>query len=139
MDRVRPSVLLVDDSGKDRAILRRLLEEDGVQVAGEAGDGLEAVELAWTLDPDVVLMDLRMPDMDGFEATRRIVQAHPRTQVLILTAYDDERLDRSALEAGAYAYLVKGCSISFIHDMIAQASKFKAGLEEAHALPIKPF
>jgi DNA-binding NarL/FixJ family response regulator len=124
-----PGLLLVDDNAEDRGKLARLLEEEGIVVIGEAGDGVEGVALARSLQPDVVLMDLRMPLMDGFEATRQILKFQPLVQVLILTVYDDPSLDRSAAEAGAYAYLVKGCSIELIRDVVLQAAKFKEGLE----------
>lgn len=78
-------VLLVDDNAEDRRRLAVLLQDEGIAVVGEAGDGVEGVALAQDLKPDVILMDLRMPLMDGFEATRRILKVQPLVQVLILT------------------------------------------------------
>ncbi|WP_225101004.1 response regulator transcription factor [Streptomyces sp. CoH27] len=79
----------------------------GVEVVGAAGDGEEAVQLVEELDPDVVLMDLRMPRCDGVEATRRIRSQHPRTQVVVLTTYADDESLFPALRAGARGYLTK--------------------------------
>jgi DNA-binding NarL/FixJ family response regulator len=97
---------------------------------GRGSDGSEGVELARALEPDVVLMDLRMPRLGGFEATRIIKDELPSTQVIILTAYEGPLPERSAEEVGAYAYLVKGCSVDFIRDMIVQAWRYRAGLED---------
>ncbi|MCK2218597.1 response regulator transcription factor [Actinomadura sp. ATCC 31491] len=80
---------------------------DGVEVVGDAGDGERALALVAGLRPDVVLMDLRMPVMDGVEATRRIARDHPGTAVVVLTTYDDDRSVDSALLAGARGYLTK--------------------------------
>jgi NarL family two-component system response regulator LiaR len=124
-----PRVLLVDDNAEDRGRLATLLQEEGIDIVGEAGDGVEGVAIARSLEPDVILMDLRMPLMDGFQATREILKVQPLVQVLILTVYDDPSLDRSAAEAGAYAYLVKGCSVELIRDILLQAAKVKGGLE----------
>ena len=126
---LRPGVLLVDDEARDRRLLGELLESEGLAIVGEGSDGVQGVELARALAPDVVLMDLRMPRLGGFEATRMIKEEHPFTQVIILTAYEGPLPERSAEEAGAYAYLVKGCSIEFIRDVILQAWRYKAGLE----------
>jgi DNA-binding NarL/FixJ family response regulator len=125
-----PNTLIVDDEGGFRGALRELLEEEGIVVVGEAGDGLAAWGMAKDLVPDVVLMDLRMPTMGGIEATLLIKQALPNVQVVILTAYDDPSLNRSAEEVGAYAYLVKGCPGRLIRDVIVQAGRFKEDLEE---------
>ncbi|MDP8956557.1 MAG: response regulator transcription factor [Actinomycetota bacterium] len=127
---LRPGVLLVDDDVTERRLLAELLETEGLAVVGQAADGFEGVEQARALEPDVVLMDLRMPGFGGFEATRAIKEELPATQVIILTAYEGPLPERSAEEAGAYAYLVKGCSVEFIRDMIVQAWHYKAGLEE---------
>jgi CheY-like chemotaxis protein len=116
-----PRVLLVDDSRETLAVLRSLLEEEGVDVVGAAVDGLEASHLADGLVPDVVLMDLRMPGLDGFQATRLIKQKHPWMQVIILTFYDELLPTVSPQECGAFAYLVKGCSPSLMRDVIFQA------------------
>lgn len=126
-----PTVLLVEDHVRERRLLRELLEDRGIPVVGEAGNGQEGVELARRLEPDVVLMDLRMPVMNGMDATRQVVSYVPRSQVLILTMYDDPALDRSAIELGAYAYLVKGCSTEFLVQVIMQAARYKASLELA--------
>lgn len=126
---LRPGLLLVDDDARERGLLAELLKSEDLAIVGEASDGREAVELAQALDPDVVLMDLRMPRLGGFEATRMIKEEHPFTQVIILTAYEGPLPERSAEEAGAYAYLVKGCSVEFIRDVILQAWRYKAGLE----------
>src|SRR5947207_12144401 len=91
-----PRVLIVEDEPILRDALAEMLESKHIRVAGQAGDGAEAVRLATTLQPDVVLMDLRMPGMDGIEATRQIKEVLPRTQVLVLSAYDDPGLHRSA-------------------------------------------
>jgi CheY-like chemotaxis protein len=122
-------VLLVEDDGPERQLLRELLEADGIAVVGEAGDGLEAVELARELEPDVVLMDIRMPGMDGLEAARILRRSLPFTQVIILTAYDGPLPVRRAQDAGVYAYLVKGCSIGLMRDVIGQAWHYNAGIK----------
>jgi DNA-binding NarL/FixJ family response regulator len=102
-------VLVVDDHPAFRAALCALLGcLDGMTVAGEAADGLTAVALADELAPDVVLMDLNLPDLDGVEATRRIVGAHPHTGVLMLTMFENEAAVFAAMRAGARGYLLKG-------------------------------
>jgi two-component system, NarL family, nitrate/nitrite response regulator NarL len=125
-----PNALIVDDEGGFRGALRELLQEEGIAVVGEADDGLTGWGMAKQLAPDVVLMDLRMPAMGGIEATQLIKASLPNVQVIILTAYDDPSLNRSAEEVGAYAYLVKGCSGRLIRDVIVQAGRFKDDLEE---------
>jgi DNA-binding NarL/FixJ family response regulator len=117
----RPAILVVDDDPSFRDALVAFLEDSGISVVGSARDGAEAVDLAATSHPDVILMDLRMPVMGGLEATKRIKEAHPLTQVLFLSAYDDPGLDRSAMDAGAYCYLVKGCAPRLVLEMIMQA------------------
>ena len=102
-------VLVVDDHPVFRAALHALLDgTDGMEVAGEAPDGHTAVTLAQQLEPDVVLMDLNLPDLDGVEATRRIVTAAPHTGVLMLTMFENEAAVFAAMRAGARGYLLKG-------------------------------
>ena len=127
--RVRLRVLAVDDDRGFLEEIRGLLEDEGFDVAGTASDGNEAVTLAEALCPDVVLMDLRMPTLDGLEATRLIKQHLPMTQVVILSAYDDPGLQEGAEEAGVYCYLIKGCRSQLIRDVLLQAWSFKASLE----------
>ncbi len=101
-------ILLVDDHVILRAGLRALLgAEPDMEVVGEASEGTEAVARTEQLLPDVVLMDISMPVMDGLEATRRINQAHPEVKVLVLTIHDDEEYLFQILEAGGAGYLVK--------------------------------
>jgi DNA-binding NarL/FixJ family response regulator len=127
--RVRLRVLAVDDDRGFLEEIRGLLEDEGFDVAGTASDGSEAVTLADELSPDVVLMDLRMPTLDGLEATRLIKQHLPMTQVVILSAYDDPGLQEGAEEAGVYCYLIKGCRSQLIRDVLLQAWSYKASLE----------
>jgi DNA-binding NarL/FixJ family response regulator len=102
------SVLLADDQPLLRRGFRMILEaEQGLTVAGEAGDGAEAVELARRVRPDVVLMDIRMPGTDGIEATRRITAAEPGVRVLVLTTFDLDEYAFGALRAGASGFLLK--------------------------------
>jgi DNA-binding NarL/FixJ family response regulator len=100
-------VLLADDQALVRDGFRLILELAGIDVVGEAGDGREAVELARRLEPDVVLMDVRMPVMDGIEATRRIADAGLPTRVLVLTTFDLDEHVYDALRAGASGFLLK--------------------------------
>lgn len=101
-------VLLVDDHAIVREGLRALLsEEPGIGVAGEAANGAQAVALAAELRPEVVLMDLVMPEMDGIEATRRIRAASPASRVLVLTSFAGDAQVHAAIEAGALGYLLK--------------------------------
>jgi DNA-binding NarL/FixJ family response regulator len=101
-------VLLADDQELLRAGFRMVLDaQDGIEVVGEAVDGDEAVVLTGRLDPDVVLMDVRMPDVDGIEATRRLVAAAVRARILILTTFDLDEYAFSALRAGASGFLLK--------------------------------
>ena len=106
-------IVIVDDHPVVRDGLRGMLTgDDGLDVVGEAGSGDEAVRTVAALDPDVVLMDLRMPGGDGVDATARIVAAHPRVRVLVLTTYDTETDVLRAVEAGASGYLLKDTSAS---------------------------
>jgi DNA-binding NarL/FixJ family response regulator len=114
-------VVIVDDHQAMRAALRDALEDEGATVVGEADNGPAGVELAARLQPDVVLMDLRLPGISGLEATHQIKQRHPAVQVLVLTAYDDPALDREAMAMGAYAFLVKGCEVQHICQLADQA------------------
>lgn len=101
-------VFVVDDQELVRAGFVVLLEsEEEIEVVGQAGDGAEAVELVAETEPDVVLMDIRMPVMDGIEATRRIRSADDAPEVLILTTFDTDEYAFDALEAGAGGFLVK--------------------------------
>ncbi len=106
MSRIR--VLIADDHAIVREGTRRFLEqEDDLDVIGEAADGEEAVRMTLSMKPDVVIMDIAMPNVDGIEATKRIKQQAPGTTVLILSAYDDDQFVFSLLEAGAAGYLLK--------------------------------
>jgi AmiR/NasT family two-component response regulator len=98
--------LIVEDEPLVGEMIQRTLEDIGCTVAGKAVDGLQAIEMAQTLRPDVILMDLEMPNIDGIEATRCIYKRCP-TPVVILTAYEDQELVERASAAGAGAYLIK--------------------------------
>ncbi|MGI6631453.1 MAG: response regulator [Bacillota bacterium] len=101
-------VLLCDDHAVVREGTRRLLEEEpDIEVVGEASDGLEAIEKAEKLSPDVVAMDVSMPRMNGIDATKRIKEKNPSVQVLALTAYDDFAYVSRLLECGASGYILK--------------------------------
>ncbi|HLG70402.1 MAG TPA: response regulator transcription factor [Chloroflexota bacterium] len=118
--------MLADDHAVFRLGLRGLLEEDeGIRVVAEAETGREAVERAHEFHPDVVVMDARMPDMDGIEATQQIKAELPDTGVLMLSAFSDDEQVLKALEAGASGYLVKGEDVqavfSAIHNTAAGA------------------
>ncbi len=101
-------ILIADDHAVVREGTRRILEQDQkLEVVAEAGDGEEAIRLATNLKPDVAIIDIAMPNIDGIEATRQIKALCPDTTVLILTAYDDDQFIFSLLEAGAAGYLLK--------------------------------
>lgn len=101
-------VLLVDDHSLVRRTVRSLLERSGqVDVVGEAKNGVEAVEQAVSLKPDVVVMDVKMPQMDGLQATKAILATEPGIRVVLLSMYSPEDLEGSVLQAGAIAFVPK--------------------------------
>jgi DNA-binding NarL/FixJ family response regulator len=115
------SVLLVDDHKIVREGTRQLLEQStDIHVVGEASDGLEAVNLAAQIQPDVIVMDVRMPHLNGIEATRAITTRFPKIRVLILSAYDDDSYVFPLLEAGASGYLLKTSSGAELAEAIHQ-------------------
>ncbi len=99
-------VLITDNDAQVRALLRELLRELHDDVL-ECADGHAALRLCETEQPDLLLMDIRMPQLNGIETTRRIIAAHPDLQVLIVTQYDDDDLRMKAREAGAHGYFLK--------------------------------
>ena len=106
-------VLIADDQGLVREGLATLLAaQDGIEVAATAADGQQAVALCDRHLPDVVLMDLRMPQLDGVEATRQIRSAHPQIEIVVLTTYADDASILGALQAGARGYLTKDAGAS---------------------------
>ncbi len=102
------SVLLADDHSLVRRGFRRILEDDeGMKVVGEASNGVEAIRMSYELKPNVVVMDLSMPELDGVQATKEIVKHLPETAVLVLSMHSDDNYVRNALDAGAKGYLLK--------------------------------
>ncbi len=126
--RATARVLVVDDEEGMREALSDLLSSSGFDIVGTASNGSEAVDLSAALRPDLVLMDLRMPEMDGIQATRHIKEHAPGIQVLILSAYEDPELRRAASAVGTYGYLVKGTSPSMIVDMLIEAKGHGDGI-----------
>jgi len=116
-----PRVLLVDDHGAIREALRIMLESHGLVVVGEAADGETAVRNASALRPDVVLMDLRMPGMDGVAATREI-RARGLADVLVLTSFDEDELVFGAIRAGAAGFLLKTVDAATLVDAVRRVS-----------------
>ena len=116
------TALLVDDHTMLRQGLRRGLEAEGIVVVGEAGDGEAAVQMALELRPDVVVMDVSMPILNGIDATRRLMNADARQRVVMLTMHMDRALVDQALRAGAVGYLTKDCSIQEVVEAIRMAT-----------------
>jgi two-component system response regulator DegU len=121
-------LMLVDDHRMLREGLRRSLEEEGFYVVGEAADGEAAVRLVPAAKPDVILMDISMPDMDGVEATKRILQNSPDQRVVMLTMHADKDLIDQAIKAGAVGYLTKDCSIDEVSDAVRMAANGETAL-----------
>lgn len=121
-------VLLADDHQLLRQALRRGLEDAGFEVVAEANDGAEAVRLAAEVTPDVVVMDVTMPVLDGVEATRRLHAAHPELPVVVLTMHDEHALRRDAIEAGAAGFLTKDTSMQDVLATVRLAASGEAAL-----------
>ena len=121
-------LMLVDDHQMLRQGLRRSLEEEGFYVVGEASDGEQAVRLVPAAKPDVILMDVSMPDMDGVEATRRIIQNDPDQRVVMLTMHADKDLIEAAIKAGAVGYLTKDCSTDEVIEAVRMAANGETAL-----------
>lgn len=101
-------VLIVDDQEPFRSAAKLVVElADGFQVAGEAASGEDGLALVASLEPDLVLMDIKMPGMDGLEATRRILAAHPMVRVVVLSTYEAAEFETRALAAGAVGFVAK--------------------------------
>jgi DNA-binding NarL/FixJ family response regulator len=112
-------VLLCDDQALVRSGFRMILDaREDLEVVGEAEDGLQAIALARKLDPDVILMDVRMPELDGVEATRRLVAGGSRARILILTTFDLDEYVYEAIRAGASGFLLKDVQPSQLVDAI---------------------
>jgi DNA-binding NarL/FixJ family response regulator len=125
-------VVVADDQGMVRAGFRSLLEsEPDIEVIGEAGDGAEACEVVGRLDPDVVLMDIRMPVMDGLAATSRLVSAGARCRVLVLTTFDLDEYVFGALQAGASGFLLKDAPADDLAESIRVVARGDSLLDPA--------
>ena len=132
-------VFLADDHAIFRDGLRALLQrQDGVEIVGEAGDGHEAVNEIERTRPDVVVMDIAMPHLNGLEVTRRVRKKMPRTRVLVLSMYEDADFVRQILDAGASGYVLKGSASKELLDALAVVRKgqtYLAARLEQHAAP----
>jgi DNA-binding NarL/FixJ family response regulator len=130
-------VVLADDHGVIRDGLGRLIAAlDDIELVGVAADGVEAVQRAAELAPDVVLMDLDMPRLDGIEATRRVLADHPQTAVLVLTSFSDRPRILGAIEAGACGYLLKDVAADEVADGIRAAARGESPIDPRAARTI---
>lgn len=135
MNRVR--ILLVDDQALFREGVRTLLSlEPSIEIVGEAANGLEAVELARTLRPDLALMDLRMPVIGGVEATRRVRDVSPQSRVLVLTTFQEDEEIFDALRAGACGYLLKDTPSEKLVEAIHAAVRGESVIEPSVAAKV---
>jgi DNA-binding NarL/FixJ family response regulator len=131
------TILLVEDHKIVREGTRQLLEQSAdMRVVGEAADGMEAVRLAAEMQPDVIIMDVRLPRLNGIEATRTITTRYPKIKVLILSAYDDDSYVFPLLEAGASGYLLKTSSSAQLAEAIRQVSAGKTALSPSISVKI---
>ena len=130
-------VLVVDDHEVVRAGLRMLLgREPGIEVVGEAGDGSAAQEAVAQTAPDVVLMDLSMPGMDGIEATSRLTADHPSVRVVVLTTFADREHVTAAIDAGAVGFILKDADPGALADAVRSAARGEAPLDPRAALAL---
>ena len=117
-------LMLVDDQSLFREALRTLLAlQPDFEIVGEAANGEQALALAATCRPDVILMDLRMPVMNGIEATRRLVASQPDAHVIVLTTFDEDAEVFEALHVGALGYLLKACAAEKLYDAVRAAAR----------------
>lgn len=131
------SILLVDDQALFREGMRMLLSvQPDIQIIGEAGDGIEAIQQCVKLKPDIVLMDLKMPRLDGVEATRRLLNECPSSQVIILTTFDDDEYVFDGLRAGAMGYLLKDAPADKLLEAIRSAAKGQSFLQPSVATKV---
>jgi NarL family two-component system response regulator LiaR len=123
-------VLIVDDHAVVREGLRTFLElQDGIEVVGEAGDGIEALERAARLEPDVILMDLVMPRLDGVAAMRKLRERSPHSRVIVLTSFLDDNRLMPALQAGAAGYLLKDVEPAELAEAVRTAGSDRAMID----------
>jgi len=127
-------ILLVDDHALVRAGMKALLQKiEGIEVAADMGDGLEAVKYVQTAPPDLVLMDIAMPGLNGLDATARIVKESPATRVILLSMHANEEYLRQALQVGASGYLLKGAELAELEMAIRTVGGGEAYLTPAVA------
>ena len=126
-------ILIADDHALFRDGLRSLLQSQGHEVVGEAGNGRQAVELAASLQPDLVLMDVSMPELDGVAATRALTDAHPDLKVVMLTASEHNETLFDAIKAGAQGYLLKNLEADEFFSLLDRASRGEPALTPALA------
>ncbi|MCA0454047.1 MAG: response regulator transcription factor [Chloroflexi bacterium] len=124
-------VLLAEDHKIVRQGTRLYLEGMGIEVIGEATTGLEAVEMARSLQPDVVIMDIHMPELTGVEATRRILHENEHIRILVLTAYDDPVYVHALLDAGADGFVLKTAELSQLHQALLEVSSGHTAFDPA--------
>jgi DNA-binding NarL/FixJ family response regulator len=135
VDQIR--VLIADDHTLVRAGIRSLLEKlSGIEVVAEADDGQEVLRLAAEHQPQIVLMDIAMPELNGLEATRQLTELHPSVRVVVLSIYSDEEHVYQALRAGASGFLLKGASIEELELAIRSAARSEIFLSPKVSQPV---
>ena len=131
MNKTALKVLLVDDHTLVRAGLKRVLEETpDIDVVAEASNGIDAIVEFERVVPDVVILDISMPDMDGLETTKKLISEHPDARILVLTVYPEDYYAARVIKAGALGYLTKGTSTMELHDAVRTVASGKRSLSQ---------
>jgi DNA-binding NarL/FixJ family response regulator len=132
-------ILVVDDSAPWRLLVSSIIERSSsLRVVGEASDGVEAIEKTATLHPDVVILDIGMPRLNGIEAAKKIRQASPKSKIIFLTQETDSDVRSVALNTGAAAYLLKSTAAGKLHAAIEQAMRWKPTPDQPDHLSPEP-